>query len=142
MLTQDQVSYPTQVSAWPVCAADRGGGVRLNSMVCNLGRFFHLANVSFWSVRSGQYPHFGLFDLKNTHILVRLVWPIPMVADSGAPYQTYWKISIVQTKQTLTQSVVQTIGQTEQILGQTIVQTIGQMKQTRGQTIGRTHLNV
>ena len=78
---------------------------------------------------------FGLFGLANTHISVCLIWkipkfwsvflwPIPRVADSGAPDQTYWKISIGQTEQTLTQSVVQTIGQTEQILGQTIVQTI------------------
>ena len=32
----------------------------------------------FWSVRSGQYPYFGLFGLANTHIYVCSVWPIPI----------------------------------------------------------------
>ena len=46
--------------------------------------------------------------------------------------------TIGQNKQTWGQTIVQTIGQTKQTLGQTIVQTIGQTKQTWGQTFAKT----
>ena len=47
---------------------------------------FSLANthISVWPipkfrpVRSGQYPNFGLFGLTYTHFLVCSVWPIPI----------------------------------------------------------------
>ena len=41
-------------------------------LVCSVWRI-----PIFRSVRSGQYPYFGLFGLANTHISVCSVWPIP-----------------------------------------------------------------
>ena len=41
-------------------------------LVCSVWRI-----PIFWSVRSGQYPYFGLLGLANTYISVCSVWPIP-----------------------------------------------------------------
>ena len=41
-------------------------------LVCSVWRI-----PIFRSVRSGQYPYFGLFGLANIHISVCSVWPIP-----------------------------------------------------------------
>ena len=42
-------------------------------LVCSVWRI-----PIFRSVRSGQYPNFGLFGLANTHISVCSFWPIPV----------------------------------------------------------------
>ena len=116
--TQDEVRDPRQVLARPIWVADRGSGATVHNglekiwvapsvwpmaiLVCSVWRIpifrsvrsgqypyfglFGLADthISVWPiprfrpVRSGQYPNFGLFGLANTHILVCSVWPIPI----------------------------------------------------------------
>ena len=87
--TQDEVRDPRQILARPTWVADRG--VRCDRPQWsgkNLGRAFvwpmAILVCSVWpipkfrSVRSGQYPYFGLFGLVNTQISVCSVWPIPI----------------------------------------------------------------
>ena len=88
LFTQDEVRDPRQVLARPTWVANRGSGATVHNglekiwvapsvwpmaiLVCSVWRI-----PIFRSVRSGQYPYFGLFGLANTHISVCSVWPMP-----------------------------------------------------------------
>ena len=69
----------TQDRYWPDRLGSRTGGpVPPSTMVWKqIGSRLPSGHCQFWSVRSGEYPYFGLFGLANTHISVCSVWPIP-----------------------------------------------------------------
>ena len=61
-----------------------------------LGCALGLANDSFWSVRSGQYPHFGRFGLVSTCISIGLVWWIPTFRGLFGLATTHILVSLVR----------------------------------------------
>ena len=100
---QDEDRDPRQVLARPTWVADRGSGATVHNglekiwvatsvwpmaiLVCSVWRI-----PIFRSVRSGQYPYFGLFGLANTQISACSVWPIPVLGRGlhpGRPKQ-HW----------------------------------------------------
>ena len=88
-LTQDEDRDPRQILARPTGVVDRGSGATVHN---GLEKIWVAPTVwpmafsvrSIWplpifrSVRSGQYPYFGLFGLANTRISGCSVWLIPV----------------------------------------------------------------
>ena len=69
----------TQDIYWPDGFGSRtgGSGATIHNGLEKCGSRLPSGQWQFRSVRSGQYPYFGLFGMANTQISVCSVWPKP-----------------------------------------------------------------
>ena len=83
-----------------------GSGSTVHNGLGKIGSRLPSGQWQFWSVLSGEYPYFGLFDLANNHISVCSVWPIPIFRSArSCQYLNFGLFGLANTQTSAVRSV-------------------------------------